>query len=175
MPKKPTHSRVLDNFNLPSPIPSSPNSPSQHLSTRSPLPSSSSSPFIFPLTPDAGQITVPILSSIRAFTTIAAALDIMAHVWDPYYLHTLPPTPTPNLPPNLHPTSAQIAIPHHPILDALPWPCVREKLIVILSLPSVCRPTLLQDEGEDEEQGKAVCGLRRTWSITKMECGCMGI
>ncbi|KAF2864994.1 hypothetical protein BDV95DRAFT_613142 [Massariosphaeria phaeospora] len=99
----------------------------------------------FPLSSDA-QLQVPILNVIRAFSSIAAALNIMGVVGDPNHLHVLPPTLATNLPWNLQPTPAQLTIPHHPMLDALPWPLVREKLICILSLPSMFRPPVAQDD-----------------------------
>ncbi|KAJ4359747.1 uncharacterized protein N0V89_000303 [Didymosphaeria variabile] len=80
---------------------------------------------------------------------ISTMLDIMNKVWDPLYVHVLPPVTPPGLPPNLHPTTAQMTIPHHPFLDALPWPSVREKLICIFSLPSFARPPIAQDDGEE--------------------------
>ena len=118
--------------------------------------SASPSPLAFPLTSDA-QLQVPILNTIRAFSSIAFALNIMMVVGDPNYLHVLPPTPASNLPWNLQPTPAQLTIPHHPILDALPWPSVREKLICILTLPSMFRPAIAQDdEPGGTGQAKAV-------------------
>lgn len=117
------------------------------LATCSRSSSSSASPptFDFPLSSDA-QLQVPILHAIRAFSCIATALNIMKVVGDPNYLHVLSLTTAPNLPWNLQPTPAQLTIPHHPILDALPWPSVREKLICILSLPSMFRPPVAQDD-----------------------------
>jgi hypothetical protein len=61
--------------NLPTPIPS--------------LPSSSPS---FPLTYDGAVFDVPALHATRTFLTIATALNVMSHVYDPYYLHVLSPT-----------------------------------------------------------------------------------
>ncbi|KAF2449417.1 hypothetical protein P171DRAFT_427612 [Karstenula rhodostoma CBS 690.94] len=124
--------------------------------TSSSSPSSSSS--IDLLNPDGSLLEVPILATIRAFTTIANMLDIMDKVWNPGFTHTLPPIAPPGLPPNLHPTTAQMTIPHHPFLDALPWPSVREKLICMFSLPSMFRPPVAQD---DEEEGisKAIMRL----------------
>lgn len=89
---------------------------------------SDSSPITFPLTPDV-NIEVPMLATLRAFMTTASLLNIVSNIFDPFALHTSPPTPHPSLPPNLHPVRAQILIPHHPALDIVPWPSVREKLI----------------------------------------------
>jgi hypothetical protein len=83
--------------------------------------------------------------------TIATALEVMSHVYDPYYLHVLSPSlPALSiLPANLHPVAAQLMIPHHPILDLLPWPNVREKLICMFSLPSSLRPLVAQEADEE--------------------------
>ncbi|KAJ6272467.1 hypothetical protein PSV08DRAFT_370464 [Bipolaris maydis] len=90
----------------------------------------------FSLSSDCGihALTTPEDSTTAAlpiFTCMTAAslLDIFSDVFNPFALHTSPPTPHPYLPPNLHPVRAQILIPHHPALDALRWPSVREKLI----------------------------------------------
>lgn len=131
--------------NLPSPIPSTPTSTEPSLN--------------FPITPDGGQLSIPILPVMRAFATIATALDLVSHIYDPSYLHTLPPAPPPSLPSNLHPTPSQITIPHHPFIDTLPWPSVREKLICMFSLPSALRPPIAQDDEGDEGQSKAVVRL----------------
>jgi hypothetical protein len=110
----------------------------------------------FPLSSDA-QIQVPLLTAMQAFSSIAIALDIMNVVLDPNHLHILPPVPRSHLPWNLQPTPAQPSILHHPMLDALPWPTVREKLIYLLSLPSMLRPPIAQeDEPYSLGQAKAV-------------------
>ncbi len=49
------------------------------------------------------------------------------------------------LPTNWRPTRAQRMIPHHPILDVMPWPAVRERLIGIFSLPFEVRPLTAAD------------------------------
>ncbi|KAL2416503.1 hypothetical protein ABEF95_012824 [Exophiala dermatitidis] len=46
-----------------------------------------------------------------------------------------------HLPPNLQPTFNQITSPHHPIIDLLPWPSVRDKMIMVLSQPPEARPS----------------------------------
>ncbi|KAI9375010.1 hypothetical protein BJX61DRAFT_218332 [Aspergillus egyptiacus] len=50
-----------------------------------------------------------------------------------------------DLPPHLHPTLTQRSIPHHPVLDILPWPATRDKLIQIFNLPAPLRPRAAQD------------------------------
>ncbi|EJP69741.1 uncharacterized protein BBA_01706 [Beauveria bassiana ARSEF 2860] len=49
-------------------------------------------------------------------------------------------TPAHQLPPTWQPTATQIMMPHHPFLDFLPWPSVRDKVIDIFSLPEGSRP-----------------------------------
>ena len=131
------------------------------------------------MTNDGGQLDVPIFSVMRTFSTIATILDIIPNIYDPMYTHVLPATPHPLLPPNLHPTPAQINIPHHPLLDTLPWPSVREKLICMFALPSQLRPTIAQDDAsfgkykaiwqivqdvDDPAEGMRVYGNSTTWA-----------
>ncbi|APA16026.1 hypothetical protein sscle_16g107960 [Sclerotinia sclerotiorum 1980 UF-70] len=50
--------------------------------------------------------------------------------------------PLVDLPGNLHPTAAQLMLPHYPVLDVLPWPSVRTKLICLFSQPEQLRPPI---------------------------------
>lgn len=100
------------------------------------------------------MMPLPILNTLRACSNVALAFSITAHIWDPSYLHVLPTSMSPSaasLPTNLHPTPAQCTVPHHPVLDLLPWPSVRDKLICMLSMPSVFRPPVAQEENGDEQ------------------------
>ncbi|KAL5341269.1 hypothetical protein BJX70DRAFT_395989 [Aspergillus crustosus] len=54
-------------------------------------------------------------------------------------------TPIASLPLHLHPTQTQLSLPHHPLLDILPWPSTRDKLIQIFNLPPSLRPKSAQD------------------------------
>jgi hypothetical protein len=137
-----------------------------------PDPSTPSSPILaIPLTPDPTNLTIPNLSTFRAFATIASAIGALSNFHNPNYLHTLSPTPTPNLPPNLHPTSAQITIPHHPLLDILPWPSVREKLICILALPSGLRPMIAREDGDESDGGQAKAVMQIVHDLDDMADG----
>ncbi|EIT76641.1 hypothetical protein BDV35DRAFT_351970 [Aspergillus flavus] len=49
------------------------------------------------------------------------------------------------LPDHLRPTRTQVLISHHPILDLLPWPTARDKLIQVFNLPVNLRPKSAQD------------------------------
>ena len=76
--------------------------------------------------------------------TIATRLNCADRLWDltadspfhvstqsePFYSWAL------TLPTNLQPTAKQLNNAHHPILDLLPWPSVRDKLIGMYSLPA---------------------------------------
>ncbi|KAL3955395.1 hypothetical protein ACCO45_010958 [Purpureocillium lilacinum] len=44
------------------------------------------------------------------------------------------------LPVAWRPTPSQVLVPHHPLLDFLPWPGVRDRIIGIMSLPDDARP-----------------------------------
>lgn len=44
------------------------------------------------------------------------------------------------LPPTWQPTSSQRMVPHHPILDFLPWPEARNRVIDVFNLPESVRP-----------------------------------
>jgi hypothetical protein len=49
------------------------------------------------------------------------------------------------LPSHLRPTPTQRMIPHHPLLDLLPWPETRDKFIQVFNLPVNLRPQSAQD------------------------------
>lgn len=52
------------------------------------------------------------------------------------------PVPLEDLPENLRPTEAQLLLPHNPMIDVLPWPSVRTKLICLFSQPDQLRPPI---------------------------------
>lgn len=101
------------------------------------------SAFSFPLSNDAA-LEVPVLNALRAGLTLANLLDCANSIFDPFTLRTLTPQPQ-SVPLNLQPTEVQQRIPHHPLLDILPWPSVRTKLICALSLPEPLRPPPARD------------------------------
>lgn len=140
---------------LPTPLPSS----SDFTSFQSSSPSPSLN---FPLCADGGVLTFPVLSMIQAFMSIANALDLCnENLWNPNYKHVMSATASypVTLPVNLRPIPIQLVVPHHPALDLLPWPTMREKLILMLSLPSKMRPTIAQ---EDDDDGLNTVGM---WSF----------
>lgn len=52
------------------------------------------------------------------------------------------PVPLGDLPENLRPTEAQLLLPHYPVLDVLPWPSVRTRLICLFSQPDQLKPPI---------------------------------
>jgi Domain of unknown function (DUF3425) len=118
-----------------------------HTLSLSSLPSPSTSkttetPYSFP---DEAYLPVLELDLLRGATAIASRLNISNLIWSlsstsPFSDPSMALAQYDHLPCNLRPTPAQLTQPHHPILDLLPWPTVREKLILILSQPLELRP-----------------------------------
>ncbi|OQE16790.1 hypothetical protein PENSTE_c023G09485 [Penicillium steckii] len=86
------------------------------------------------------------------------------------------------LPSHLKPTRSQRLIPHHPLLDLLPWPSTRDKLIQVFHLPIHMRPEnaqdpmglvrLVYDMEDDSGEGVTVIGQSpfepTTWEIGQL-------
>jgi hypothetical protein len=49
-------------------------------------------------------------------------------------------TPSEQLPEAWRPTPLQLSVKHHPVIDFLPWPGVRDRILTILTLPDSARP-----------------------------------
>jgi hypothetical protein len=123
--------------------------------------------------PDDRILEVPSLALLNAAVKVAQRLNIHGLIWDftavsPFYrpassnnsissppslqsgLSTLAASPASSvdlteLPSHLLPTRTQRLIPHHPIIDLLPWPSTRDKLIQVFHLPVGLRPETAQD------------------------------
>lgn len=130
--------------------------------------SPSSPSLAFPLTADGGTLSIPIMGAIQAFMSIATALDLTDNLWDPSYMHVMPASASyaSFLPPNLRPISAQLMVPHHPAIDLMPWPTMREKLILMLSMPSALRPPVARED--DDNDGSSGFGV---WSSPSHKFG----
>ncbi|KAI5463142.1 hypothetical protein BGZ63DRAFT_353343 [Mariannaea sp. PMI_226] len=81
---------------------------------------------------------------LRAMMRIAERLGCQNDTWDldcisPFNHGTAPPSD--QLPVAWRPTSSQILIPHHPMIDFLPWPGARDRILNIMSMPDELRPT----------------------------------
>ncbi|KAL4734909.1 hypothetical protein BDV11DRAFT_212405 [Aspergillus similis] len=131
---------------------------------------SESSTFTFP---DDHILEIPSLRLLNAAVKVAVRLNVAHLLWDvnaasPFYRSTHTPssslpslssTPSSSsssdseldldvdlsLPIHLHPTRTQLLLPHHPVLDILPWPSTRDKLIQTFNLPAPVRPQSAQD------------------------------
>lgn len=125
--------------------------------------------------PDDHLLEIPSLTLLNAAMKVAQRLNIAGILWDltsisPFYKgpesqtissppslssgSSSPPSTAPSpdgpddvieLPRHLQPTPSQRLIPHHPILDLLPWPSTRDKLIQVFHLPPEMRPKSAQD------------------------------
>ncbi|KAH9218256.1 hypothetical protein DL95DRAFT_444240 [Leptodontidium sp. 2 PMI_412] len=120
--------------------------------------------------PDDALLNVFELKVMRASYDIAILLQCEETIWNLDFRRTFNETTSRSgepLPPSFLPTEEQQLIPHHPILDILPWPAVRSKLIRVFNRapefrPPVCRDPyaiarLLQDM-EDPAEGLRVNG-----------------
>ncbi|POR39337.1 Uncharacterized protein TPAR_00461 [Tolypocladium paradoxum] len=102
--------------------------------------SSSTSDMSFP---DSYLLPVHELTLLRAMLRIAQRIGCREQLWS---LDAVSPfnkgvaTPDDQLPVPWRPTPSQVLVPHHPLLDFLPWPGVRDRIIGILSLPDEARP-----------------------------------
>lgn len=96
--------------------------------------------------PDTYLLPVQELTLVRALLRIADRLGCTSTIWD---IKTLSPFNGPGgcassaaglLPETWRPTPTQAGVPHHPVLDLVPWPSARDRLISIFSLPESMRP-----------------------------------
>ncbi|KAL6807992.1 hypothetical protein GGI42DRAFT_319441 [Trichoderma sp. SZMC 28013] len=103
-------------------------------------PSSSSSDGSFA---DSYLLPVHELTLLRAVLRISERIGCRQQLWN---LEAVSPfsqgiaTPSEQLPPAWKPTASQLLVPHHPMLDFLPWPEVRDRVINIFSMPDEMRP-----------------------------------
>ncbi|KAJ5689008.1 hypothetical protein N7462_003400 [Penicillium macrosclerotiorum] len=123
--------------------------------------------------PDDRLLEVPSLTLLNAAVKVAQRLRIGQLIWDftavsPFYtgidsspstsslpsLESSVPKSTASpansvdlidIPYHLRPTPIQRRIPHHPIIDLLPWPSTRDKLIQVFHLPVNFRPENARD------------------------------
>jgi len=156
-------------------LPSLPSTPS--ISNASTTPSSifdrdlQSTP-IFDDSLGTDEVHLPMLelNLIRGAMTVAGRVGVDSIIWSldamsPFYNSTA--LTYSHLPSNLRPTTIQIRNAHHPVFDILPWPSVRDKLILVFSQPHDMRPpkarspTALLDlvyDMEDSAEGIRIWG-----------------
>ena len=79
------------------------------------------------------------LDLLRAAYTNATRIKSADRLWDLSAASVFTTQPASGwieeLPDNLRPTSTQLSQPHHPSIDVLPWPSVRDKLIKMWNMP----------------------------------------
>lgn len=95
------------------------------------------------LSADSYLLPVNELTILRAILRISSRLGCDESFWQleatsPFYAGTCPPTE--QLPECWRPTPSQMLIAHHPFIDFLPWPGVRERMLAVMSLPPEARP-----------------------------------
>ncbi|CAJ2513922.1 Uu.00g020410.m01.CDS01 [Anthostomella pinea] len=95
--------------------------------------------------PDSYLLPVNELTLLKAFLRIGSRIKCNSSLWEmtatsPFNDGTHTPASTLQLPATWRPTPSQISVPHHPVIDMLPWPSVRERIIMLLCLPDEARP-----------------------------------
>ncbi|KAI1347359.1 hypothetical protein F5Y01DRAFT_307586 [Xylaria sp. FL0043] len=99
--------------------------------------------------PDSYYLPVNELTLLRGLMRIAMRLRCnTTKIWDlgadsPFTDGTHTAQTTQELPLVWRPTLSQSSIPHHPVIDLLPWPSVRDRIILLMGLPDEARPPAL--------------------------------
>jgi hypothetical protein len=119
--------------------------------------------------PSEHVIDIPTLKTMEVTLRIAQMLGLTNELLDltttrVFDVSTIP-VPLEDLPENLRPTEAQLLLPHYAVIDLLPWPSIRTKLICLFNQPDQLRPPiargnmgimrLIQDL-DDESEGVRV-------------------
>ncbi|KAH6692377.1 hypothetical protein F5X68DRAFT_273656 [Plectosphaerella plurivora] len=92
---------------------------------------------------DSSLLSVCELSLLRAAVMIAGRLGCTDDMWSltaasPFITGTSMAAGL--LPSTWRPTASQLMTPHHPVIDLLPWPTVRDRILGLISLPDEARP-----------------------------------
>ncbi|KIW72695.1 hypothetical protein PV04_00872 [Phialophora macrospora] len=95
--------------------------------------------------PDEAYLEMTELNLLRGFMAIAKRLNIHETVWSltaqsPFANSATAMAEFNHLPVNLRPSLLQLTVPHHPIIDLLPWPSTRDRMIKVLMQPPEFRP-----------------------------------
>ena len=90
--------------------------------------------------PDEAYLEMSELTLLRGCMEIARRMNIQDIIWSlastsPFTDPTTALAQFDGLPANLRPTWTQMTIPHHPVVDMLPWPAARDRMIKVLSQP----------------------------------------
>lgn len=95
--------------------------------------------------PDEAHLEMAELTLLRGCMAIATRMNVQDIIWSltstsPFTDSSMALAEFHHLPINLQPTMLQLTIPHHPVIDLLPWPSARDNMIKVLSVPPECRP-----------------------------------
>ncbi|KAJ2996642.1 hypothetical protein NUW58_g909 [Xylaria curta] len=96
--------------------------------------------------PDSYYLPVNELTILKGLMRIAIRLRCnTTKIWDlaansPFNDGTHTALTVQELPQVWRPTVSQLSIPHHPVIDLLPWPNVRDRIIMLMGLPDEARP-----------------------------------
>lgn len=143
--------------------------PIQEMDFASALQTTSTRSYTFP---DERHASILELKLARGLLLIAKRMNVEDLLWSPtsrspFTDPALSGLSFDHLPVNLRPTKIQQLIPHHPLLDVLAWPAVRDKLILVFSQnvdarpPVAASPTALYDlvyDIEDSAEGVRIWG-----------------
>jgi hypothetical protein len=91
------------------------------------------------------ELDVPVLKTMRIGLTIIQMLGGLDHMYDLTAKWTMDGCDFSHLPPSFQPTPTQLRVPHHPIIDIIPWPSLRTKIILMYAMPPVLRPPNVRD------------------------------
>lgn len=118
-------------------------SPSATITTSTSSNTANSSPTSGLDFPDETYLPMAELNLLRGAMSIAERLGVDSIIWSleaNSLFHNSTASMHNHLPLNLRPTRAQLTNPHHPALDILPWPSVRDRLILMFAQPENLRP-----------------------------------
>ncbi|KAI1336386.1 hypothetical protein F5Y15DRAFT_205493 [Xylariaceae sp. FL0016] len=95
--------------------------------------------------PDSYHLPVNELTLLKALLRIASRIRCNSSLWDltaasPFTNGTHMDLSTEELPLTWRPTATQKTTPHHPVIDMIPWPGVRDRILLILAMPEEARP-----------------------------------
>ena len=98
--------------------------------------------------PDSYLLPVHELTLLKAMLRISERIGCNGQdLWSlncPSPFNTGSATPSDQLPEAWRPTPLQLSVQHHPVIDLLPWPAVRDRILAILTLPDSARPPSAQ-------------------------------
>ncbi|KAH7031410.1 uncharacterized protein B0I36DRAFT_122643 [Microdochium trichocladiopsis] len=123
--------------------------------------------------PDSYLLPVTELILLRACTRIGERIQCCDRMWridanSSFADGTMTPLAISMLPLSWQPTKSQATVPHHPILDLMPWPSVRDRLLLLMALPDSMKPAAVAEgpmaviqlayDMEDSSEGLRVWG-----------------